>query len=223
MALSLHPDKAVAQINSASKEIYLVFFLFPDAAIAAKTSSEESGQPDMQKASVAIQNDLDAAQKAAAASQWDQALEYLKTAGEEEGRSVRDAKMILETQGSIYAEMRRNTEAQASYEKALRFATLISTADTLEVSRRLLNLLSPSQQPLKSIELGRNLAEHGVATAADMAVISRSYFALKDCKYTTQWADKSIQAAESAGESSDSMLYELKAECDRAPFPFGGF
>ena len=68
---------------------------------------------------------------------------------------------------------------------------------------------------LKSIEMGRSMVDYGVAQSEDLAIVSESYFALRDCKYAVIWADKSIASSKARGESPRSSSLNVKSDCNR--------
>jgi hypothetical protein len=67
---------------------------------------------------------------------------------------------------------------------------------------------------LTTTELGRNLSKHGVATAADVALISKSYFNLGDCKYALRWAVMSTTVAlGNEATYPENFLSDMETQC----------
>ncbi len=125
----------------------------------------------------------------------------------------RSLRTIYEREAFANTHLQQYEAAQQAYEKALPLALAFSIDDLLDVSRRVLYLAIFNKHYLESLEVGRNLAEHGVASAKDMAALSRSYFNLLDCKYAIIWADRSVETSDKVGESPDGLLLNIKSDC----------
>jgi tetratricopeptide (TPR) repeat protein len=195
---------------------YFIYILFPDAASVNAAAGALPIAKDPQVISSSISKPMTLAHNALQAQQWVEALNYLKVAGARDQLSAFDRKTIYEFTGFANSRLRRYEAAQAAYEEALPLTLAYSAKDALEISRRILVLTSLTYDSLTAIEVGRNLVEHGVATAQDMAFISRSYLSVEDCKYAIRWADRSIAESDKHGALPDSSLNKLKADCHRA-------
>ncbi len=213
-ALYRHPAAATVQGGGTKKNIYLVFYIFPDADLPNRAVGEPENH-GRDSPSPRIRDNMQMAQRSMAAMQWNDALTYLKSAEKSVPLSAYDLKEILEFQGFAYAQLGQYDQARKIYETALLYALVFSSNDALEINHRLLDLSVRTRQWLEAIELGRNLSEHGVATAKELASLSKSYLKIGDCKYALRWAALSIAASDKDGTSPDGDLYQLKDDCDR--------
>ena len=191
----------------------VVFFLFADKS-SSKDTSEIPVQP--QVISAVISSDVKSAHEAMLASQWAEALDRLETAEAVRNISAFDLKTIYEYRGIANFHLQRYRAAQQAFEKALLLALDFSMEDALSDMRQLFYLSVITKQYLNSIELGRSLVQHDVATAKDMAELSHSYFSIQDCKYAMSWADKSVAASAKAGKLPDGLVLHVKLNCERS-------
>jgi tetratricopeptide (TPR) repeat protein len=103
-------------------------------------------------------------------------------------------------------------QAQAAYENAL--ATGAAPAeDRTSMTRTLFGIAATTNQYQATINYGTEMADAGTATPNDLAIISQSYFQLKDCKNSAAWSDKAVSASRKAGEAPKENLFLFKLQC----------
>jgi tetratricopeptide (TPR) repeat protein len=214
--LSHHIDLAMFESDVAPDtqltHYYVLFFIFPDRETLDGASSPRQ---EPQTVSQAIAEDIKLAYAAISSKEWAEAIRELSTAEATKGINAFDQKVIYENQGFAYMRLHDFQAAQEAYQKGLPFAFALSTKDALEDARRLMYVSALNGQYLTAIETGRSLVEHGVASADDMAEISRSYFGAQDCKYAVRWESESVAAMGKTGESPDVSLLNVKSRCER--------
>jgi hypothetical protein len=165
-----------------------------------------------QQISRVIAKEMTAAQKALQAQQWNEALKNLDAALTKSGLTPFDQKTIYYFEGFANVKLNNFKVAQTDFEKSL--ATGAATAeDKTSITRTLFGLAASTNQFQKTIDYGKEMSDAGTATTNDLAIISQSYYQLKDCKNSVLWADKAIAAARKAGEAPKENLFLFKLQC----------
>jgi hypothetical protein len=184
----------------------LCFWLTPQTALSAE--KEKKGQ----EISRVIAKEMTAAQKALQASQWAEAIKNLEAAETKPGLNAFDKKTIYDFKGFAYVKLNNLKAAEQAYEAALATGAY-TPEDAGKTTRMLFRLSAGNQQYAKAAEYGKQVAESGAATPDDLAILSQIYFLQKDCKSSSQWADKAIAAFRKAGEAPKENLYQFKLQC----------
>jgi hypothetical protein len=184
----------------------LCFWLAPQTALSAE--KEKKGQ----EISRVIAKEMTAAQKALQAGQWAEAIKNLEAAETKPGLNAFDKKTIYDFKGFAYVKLNNLKAAEQAYEAA-EATGAYSPEDAAKTTRMLFRLSAGNQQYAKAAEYGKQVAESGAATPDDLAILSQIYFLQKDCKSSSQWADKAIAAFRKAGEAPKENLYQFKLQC----------
>src|ERR1700737_4454588 len=180
------------------------FWLAPQTAFSAEKKGQEISR--------VIAKEMTAAQKALQASQWAEAIKNLEAAETKSGLNAFDKKTIYDFKGFAYVKLNNLKAAEQAYEAALATGAY-PPEDAAKTTRMLFRLTAGNQQLAKAAEYGKQVAESGAATPADLAILSQIYFLQKDCKSSGQWADKAIAASRKAGEAPKENLYQFKLQC----------
>src|ERR1700687_866082 len=177
----------------------------PQAAFSVKKEKA-------QQISRVVAKEMMAAQKALQASQWAEAIKNLEAAETKPGLNAFDKKTIYDFKGFAYVKLNNLKAAEQAYEAALATGAY-TPEDAAKTTRMLYRLSAGNQQYAKAAEYGKQVAESGAATPDDLAILSQIYFLQKDCKSSSQWADKAIAASRKAGEAPKENLYQFKLQC----------
>ena len=159
-----------------------------------------------------IAAEMTAAQKAVQAGQWTEAVKYLEAARTKSGLTPFDEMSIDRFEGYANIKLNNLRAAQDSYERALATGA-VPAADKTSMTRTLFTLAATSNQYQKTIDYGEEMADAGVATPNDVAMIAQSFYQMKDCKNSSTWSDKAIAAAFAAGEAPKENVYLFKLQC----------
>ena len=179
--------------------------LNPQAAFSAE---KDKGQ----QISRVIAKEMTAAQKAMQASQWAEAIKNLEAAETKPGLNAFDKKTIYDFKAFAYIKLNNLKAAQQSYEAAIATGAY-SSEDLAKTTRILFKVTASTQQNVKAIEYGKQVAESGTATVDDLGILAQLYYLQKDCKNSAVWADKAIAAARKAGEAPKENLFQFKLQC----------
>jgi tetratricopeptide (TPR) repeat protein len=159
-----------------------------------------------------IAKEMQAAQKALQAGQWQEALKNLDAAEQKSPLTPFDKKTIYDFKGFADIKLNKLKEAETNYEAAM--ATGQYTPDeTAKTTRMLFQLSAGNQQYAKALEFGKQMADSGVAKPDDLGVIAQLYYLQKDCKNAGVWADKAVAAARKAGDTPKENWYLFKLQC----------
>jgi tetratricopeptide (TPR) repeat protein len=159
-----------------------------------------------------IAKEMQAAQKALQAGQWQEALKNLDAAEAKGSLTPFDKKTIDDFKGFANIKLNKLKDAETDYEAAM--ATGQYTPDeTVKTNRMLFQLAAGNQQYAKALEFGKTMADGGTAKPEDLGIMSQIYFLQKDCKNTDIWADKAVAAARKAGEAPKENWYQFKLQC----------
>lgn len=183
------------------------------AALAVTTqASLAADKAKGQEISRVIAKEMQAAQKALQAGQWQEALKNLDAAEQKSPLTPFDKKTIDDFKGFANIKLNRLKEAETDYEQAM--ATGQYTAEeTAKTTRMLFQLSAGNQQYAKALDYGKQIADNGTAKPDDLGVISQIYYLQKDCKNSGIWADKAAAAARKAGETPKENWYQFKLQC----------
>jgi tetratricopeptide (TPR) repeat protein len=200
------PVKSCAGYLSLGLLLALVCFgVSPQPAYSAE---KDKGQ----QISRVIAKEMTAAQKAMQAQQWAEAIKNLEAAETKPGLNAFDKKTIFDFKGFAYVKLNNLKEAQKSYEEAIATGGY-SPEDLAKTIRLLFKVTASTQQNVKAIEYGKQVADSGQATPDDLGILSQLYYLQKDCKNSAVWADKAIAASRKAGEAPKENLYQFKLQC----------
>lgn len=172
----------------------------------------DKDKPKGQEISRVIAKEMTAAQKALQAGQWNEALKNLDAAETKSPLTAFDQKSIDDFRAYAYVKLGNMKSAETAYEKEL--ATGATTPEEkAKITRALFTISANASQFQKVVDYGKEMNDAGTATPNDVAIISQSYFQLKDCKNSALWADKAITASRKAGEAPKENLYLFKLQC----------
>jgi len=174
----------------------------------AYSADKEKGQ----QISRVIAKEMTAAQKALQAGQWADAIKNLEAAQTKTGLTPFDEKTIYYFTGFANIKLNNLKAAQAAFEKSIATGAA-STEDKNSMTKTLFTIAATTNQYQKTIDYGKEMTEAGTATPNDIAIMSQSYYQLKDCKSASAWADKAIAASRKAGEAPKENLYLFKLQC----------
>src|SRR5580692_11255723 len=202
------PVKSCAGYLSVGLLLALVCFgVSPQPAHAADKDKEKG-----QQISRVIAKDMTAAQKAMQAQQWAEAIKNLEAAETKTGLNAFDKKTIYDFKAFAYIKLNNLKEAQKSYEEAIATGAY-SPEDLAKTIRILFKVTASTQQNVKAIEYGKQVADSGQATPDDLGILAQLYYLQKDCKNSAVWADKAVAAARKAGEAPKENLFQFKLQC----------
>lgn len=210
---TVESDRILVKGQSQNR-LYIIFFVFPGKSTRNDVNSSEA-EPESPKISTVIASQVRAAQEAVNKEQWIEAINQLEVAERTEKLTSFDRKTIGELKGYAYIKIRNYKLAEQAYVDSVVFALDYSQKDLIEDVRHVLYLSRLNGNYLKSIEMGRAMVDYSVAQSEDLALVSESYFALRDCKYAVIWADKSIASSKTRGESPRSSSLNVKSDCNR--------
>jgi tetratricopeptide (TPR) repeat protein len=175
-------------------------------------SAAPAAQSQGPKISRILAKEMTAAQKALQAHQWAEALDNLRDLEAKSGLTPFDKKTIYYFRGFANVKLGNLKAAQVDYQKAL--ATGAENADEKTIFTRTLFAISTStNQFQETINYGKEMADDGTATPADLAIIAQSYYQLKDCHNSGVWVDKAVAASREAGEAPKENLFLFKLQC----------
>jgi tetratricopeptide (TPR) repeat protein len=202
------PVKSCAGYLSVGLLLALVCFgVSPQPAHAADKDKEKG-----QQISRVIAKEMTAAQKAMQAQQWAEAIKNLEAAETKTGLNAFDKKTIYDFKAFAYIKLNNLKEAQKSYEEAIATGAY-SPEDLAKTIRILFKVTASTQQNVKAIEYGKQVADSGQATPDDLGILAQLYYLQKDCKNSAVWADKAVAAARKAGEAPKENLFQFKLQC----------
>jgi Tfp pilus assembly protein PilF len=176
------------------------------------TSSPRKITAAMPGISRIIAKEMAAAQKALQSGQWAEAIKNLEAAETKSPLTAFDKTHIYDFKGFAYVKLNNLKAAQSSFEQAMA-AGGYTPEESAKTTRMLFRLSAGNQQYAKAADYGKQVAESGTATADDLGIESQIYFLEKDCKDSSQWADKAIAASRKAGEAPKENLYQFKLQC----------
>jgi tetratricopeptide (TPR) repeat protein len=182
------------------------------ALVSLAPGAASADEKKKQEISRVIAKEMDAAQKAMKAQQWQDMVKNLEAAETKSPLTAFDQKTIHYMKA--FAEVRLNNlkAAQPEFEKAL--ATGAATPEeTVSITKSLFAIAASTQQFQKTIDYGKQMVDAGTATTDNLLIISQSYYQLKDCKDAVIWADKGIAAARKAGETPKENFFLFKLQC----------
>lgn len=184
------------------------FMGFAGIASAAYAADKPKGQ----EISRVIGKEMNAAQKAMAASQWSEMLKDLEAAEAKSGLTAYDKTKIADFKGYAYVKLNNLKAAETAYEAALA-AGGYTPEETARTTRLLFQVAAQNQQNAKAIEYGKTATEGSTATPNDFLLMSQLYYLQKDCKNSSIWADKAIAAYRRANEAPKEVLFQFKLQC----------
>jgi hypothetical protein len=159
-----------------------------------------------------IAKEMQAAQKALQAGQWQEALKQLDAAEAKGSLTPFDKKTIYDFKGFANIKLNKLKDAETDYEAAMATGQY-TPEETTKTTRMLFQLSAGNQQYAKAIEFGKTMTDAGVAKPEDLGVMSQIYFLQKDCKNTDLWADKAVAAARKNGETPKENWFQFKLQC----------
>jgi hypothetical protein len=177
--------------------------LRPAAAFAAETAKQISHT---------IGKEMQAAQKALQAQQWQEALKNLDEAEQKSGITAFDKFKIHDFKGFAEFRLSKYKEAEADYEAALASGEY-TPDEAAKTTKLLFRVAAQNQQYAKAIEYGKQVADTPTATPDDLSIMAQLYYLQKDCKNTDVWADKAVAASKKAGEAPKENTYQFKLQC----------
>jgi tetratricopeptide (TPR) repeat protein len=177
------------------------------AASASATGAKAALAP-----SSVIVREMTSAQNAMQSARWTDALTQLEAAKSRSPLTAFDEKTIHDWMGVVYLNQKNTRAAQSAYEAALATGRY-SAEELVKIFRLLFQLAATNKQDAKAIEYGKQAAEAGAATDADLLIMSQLYYQQKDCKNSAAWGDKSIASFKKAGQPPKEVLYQLKLQC----------
>jgi tetratricopeptide (TPR) repeat protein len=179
--------------------------LIPRPACSADKAKE-------QQISHIIGKEIEAAQKAYKASQWNDVIKNLDAAETKSPLTTFDKKTIFDYKGFAYIKLGKYKEAEAAYEAAIATGGY-SAEDAARTTKMLFQLAAQNQQFQKAIEYGKTATEQPSATPNDFLIMSQLYYQEKDCKNAGVWGDKAVSAYKKAGEAPKEVLFQIKLQC----------
>jgi tetratricopeptide (TPR) repeat protein len=199
---SLRALQQSAAVMSALAMIVTVT-LRPAAAVAADTAKQISHT---------IGKEMQAAQKALQAQQWQEALKNLDEAEQKSGITAFDKFKIHDFKGFAEFRLSKYKEAEADYEAALASGEY-TPDEAAKTTKLLFRVAAQNQQYAKAVEYGKQVADSPTATPDDLNIMAQLYYLQKDCKNTNAWADKAVAASKKAGEAPKENTYQFKLQC----------
>jgi tetratricopeptide (TPR) repeat protein len=178
--------------------------LNPGVSIAADPSKKEISHT--------IGKEMQAAQKALQAQQWQEALKNLDEAEGKSGITAFDKFKIHDFKGFAEFRLNKYKEAEADYEAALA-AGEYTPEEAARTTKLLFRVSAQNQQYAKAIEYGKQVAETPSVTPDDLNIMAQLYYLQKDCKNTVAWSDKALAASKKAGEAPKENTYQFKLQC----------
>jgi tetratricopeptide (TPR) repeat protein len=190
----------------------LVLCLCAVVGLAGLAPVAFSADKPKQEISHGIGKEMNAAQKAIAASQWAEALKNLDAAEAKPGLTTFDKFKINDFRSFVYLRMNNMKAAQQAIEAAL--ATGEYTPDeAAQKTRALFRIAASTQQNAKAIDYGKSFADGPQGSTDDLTIMSQLYYLQKDCKNAGIWGDKAVASAKKAGEAPKELVYQIKLQC----------
>jgi tetratricopeptide (TPR) repeat protein len=183
--------------------VMLALALNSDGALAADTSK---------KVSNTIGKEMQAAQKALQAQQWQDALKSLDEAEQKPGITAFDKFKIHDFKGYAEVRLKKYKEAEADYEEALASGEYTPEEKARQI-KVMFQVTAQEQQYAKAIEYGKQVVDAGTASPDDVSLMAQLYYLQKDCKDAAVWADKAVAAAKKAGAPPKENDYQFKLQC----------
>jgi tetratricopeptide (TPR) repeat protein len=180
--------------------------------LALNSSHSFAADAPKKEISRVIGKEMQAAQKAIGAQQWQEALKNLNEAEQKPGINAFDKFEIYSMKAYAELKLQRMKEAQADFESALGTGQAPAN-EAAQDQKAVFQLAAQNQQYAKAIEFGKQLADAGTLTPNDLTIMAQLYYLQKDCKNATVWADKSIAAFKKAGETPKENTYQFKLQC----------
>jgi tetratricopeptide (TPR) repeat protein len=169
-------------------------------------------KPKEQQISHTIGKEVEAAQKAMKASQWNDVIKNLEQAETKPGLTPFDKKSIYDFKAYAYIKLNNYKAAEDAWEKAMDSGGY-TPAEKAETTERLFKLATQNQQFAKALEYGKTVTDSGNAKPDDYVIMTQVYYTQKDCKSAVQWSDKAVAAAKKAGEAPKEVLLQIKLQC----------
>jgi tetratricopeptide (TPR) repeat protein len=199
------PRRNLRKTSSIAAAIALAASCFAGAGLSSAADKKE-------EISRGIAKEMDAAQKAMKASQWQDVITNVTAAEQKPGLTPVDKKAIYSFRAIAEVRLNNLKAAQGDFEKAL--ASGDATAEeTAQWNKTLFSISASTQQYQKAIDYGKVMVENNTANNETYSIIAQSYYLLKDCKDSGIWADKAIAFARKAGEAPKENLYQFKLQC----------
>jgi tetratricopeptide (TPR) repeat protein len=180
------------------------------AGISAAVSAAD--KPKGPEISRAIGKEMNAAQKAMAASQWSEMIKDLEAAEAHPGLTAYDKTKISDFKGYAYVKLNNLKAAEAAYEAAIA-AGAYTPEELARTIRLLFQVAAQNGQNAKAIEYGKTATEGSTATPNDFLLMAQLYYLQKDCKSSSIWADKAVASYRKANEAPKEVLYQFKLQC----------
>jgi tetratricopeptide (TPR) repeat protein len=177
-----------------------------------KVLPPDAAKPKAGVISRVIGKEMRAAQSALQAGEWNEALQNLEAAQKIAPLTPFDLKTIYDFRAYAYVKLKNLKDAQSAYEAELATGA-VTVQEIVNLFRMLFRLSAGNQQYAKAIGYGKQLAEHGGASAEDLGILSQVYYLQKDCTNSAVWADKAIAASREAGEAPKENLYQFELQC----------
>lgn len=159
-----------------------------------------------------IAREMNSAQSAMHAARWDEALAQLQAAKSKSPLTAGDEKWIYDSMGAVYLKQKNFRDAQTAYEAALASGQY-QAEELVKIFRLLFHLAATNNQAATAIGYGRQVADSGSASDADLLIMSQLYYQQKDCKNSGLWGDEAIAAFKKAGQPPKEVLYQFKLQC----------
>ncbi len=159
-----------------------------------------------------IGKEMQAAQKALQANQWNDALKNLDAAASKPGINAFDRTKINEFKGFAYIRLNNNKAALQAYEQALQGGEY-TPEEIAKTDKIIFTLAASIQDYPKALEYGKKLVDGGGANTDTFAVMGQTYYLQKDCKNAAVWIDRAITSSKKAGEAPKEAFYQIKLRC----------
>ncbi len=173
-------------------------------------SADKAKGPEISRG---IAKEMEAAQKALKASQWQEALKNLDAAEAKGNLTPFDKKTIYDFKGFANIKLQRLKEAETAYETAMATGQY-SPEDASRTQKMLFQLAAGNGQFSKAEEYGKKLNDSGQFGTNDYVIMEQLYYQdNKNCKEATVWADKAAAAARKAGETPKELIFQIKLQC----------
>jgi hypothetical protein len=181
-------------------------------ALGLALHSAASFAADKPQISHTIGPQMQAAQKAIQAQQWQEALKNLTDAEGKPNLTAFDKFTIHDFKGYAEIKLGKYKEAETDWEAALE-AGLYNPEEKAQKIKALYRISAQNQQYAKAVEFGKQIADSGSASPDDLALMAQIYYLQKDCKDSIVWADKAVAASKKAGETPKENTYQFKLQC----------
>jgi hypothetical protein len=211
MILSMN-NKAQRPLRARQRAAAVVSALAIAVGLAVHSAASLAADAPKQQVSHTIGPQMQAAQKALQAQQWQEALKNLNEAEQKSPLTPFDKKTIYDFKAFAELRLSKYKEAETDYEAALATG-LYTPEEAARTTKALFRLAAQNQQYAKAVEFGKQVAESSSATSDDLNVMAQLYYLQKDCKNAVVWADKSLAASRKAGEAPKENTYQFKLQC----------